>query len=121
MSWGAAVTQVNRAVAARLLAQQQLQEQQQRQQQQQQEDEPSAKKRKTSDSDIVTNPMLDDRFKAMFEDEAFAVDEQSDEYRLLHPNVGARKGGVAEPTEQEKLLAEHFQVCLWRPLDLFEC
>lgn len=94
--------QVNRAVAARLLAQQQLEEDQQ----QQQEDEPAAKKHKTSD----TNPMLDDRFKVMFEDEAFAVDEHSDEYRLLHPNVGVKKGGVREPTQQERLLAEHFQV-----------
>lgn len=36
---------------------------------------------------LVANPLADDRFAAMFEEEDFAVDEQSAEYRLLHPNV----------------------------------
>ncbi len=30
----------------------------------------------------------DDRFKAMFEDPDFVVNEESEEYRLLHPNAG---------------------------------
>lgn len=34
------------------------------------------------------NPLADDRFKAMFEDAAFTIDERSEEYRALHPNVG---------------------------------
>jgi hypothetical protein len=77
--------QVNKQLAARLLAQQ--------------EEEaaaaaaaadggaapgPPAKRRK---GDLGVNPMADDRFKAMFEDEEFAIDEQSAEYRLLHPNA----------------------------------
>lgn len=41
----------------------------------------------------------DDRFKAMFIDEAFQVDEESTEYKLLHPN--AKKTKIA-------LLQEHF-------------
>ena len=32
----------------------------------------------------------DERFGAMFTDRAFAIDEASEEYRLLHPNAGAR-------------------------------
>lgn len=32
----------------------------------------------------------DERFGAMFTDRAFAIDEKSEEYRLLHPNAGAR-------------------------------
>lgn len=36
----------------------------------------------------ATDLMADDRFKAMFEDPEFAINEESDEYRLLHPNAG---------------------------------
>lgn len=35
-----------------------------------------------------TGLMEDDRFKAMFEDPDFAINEESEEYRLLHPNAG---------------------------------
>ena len=32
--------------------------------------------------------MADDRFKTMFEDPAFAIDERAEEYKVLHPNAG---------------------------------
>ena len=32
--------------------------------------------------------LADERFAPMFKDTAFAIDEQSEEYRLLHPNAG---------------------------------
>lgn len=36
----------------------------------------------------TTNLLADDRFKALFEDKAFTIDEQSEEYKALHPNAG---------------------------------
>jgi ribosome biogenesis protein ENP2 len=101
--------QVNRQVAARLMAQQELQ-QQAAEAEAADVDGAPAKKRKAAAE--MANPLADERFKAMFVDEAFAIDENSDEYRLLHPNVGAgKKGGAAAdaPSEAERLLAEHFQ------------
>ncbi|TPX38892.1 hypothetical protein SeMB42_g06555 [Synchytrium endobioticum] len=38
-------------------------------------------------NEISVNPMADERFKAMFEDEDYQVDENSLEYKLLHPSV----------------------------------
>ena len=51
---------------------------------------PGAKRRKTEQGAV--NPMADDRFKAMFEDEAFTIDEESTEYKVLHPNAGKVRG-----------------------------
>ena len=39
--------------------------------------------------------LSDDRFKAMFEDTDFAIDEASHEYKLLHPNVAAAGGSTS--------------------------
>jgi hypothetical protein len=64
--------QVNARAAAQLLAQA----------------EPDAKRRRKGD--ITVNPMDDARFAAMFEDEAFTIDERSSEYRMLHPNLVAQ-------------------------------
>ena len=44
----------------------------------------SKKKRPASDL------LRDERFAALFEDRAFAIDEASEEYKALHPNAGAR-------------------------------
>lgn len=37
----------------------------------------------------ATELLADERFKSLFEDKAFAIDEQSEEYKALHPNAGA--------------------------------
>lgn len=34
------------------------------------------------------NILADERFQTMFEDPAFAIDEQAEEYKVLHPNAG---------------------------------
>ena len=45
--------------------------------------EASNKKRK-----VLPSVLEDDRFKAMFQDPSFAVDETADEYKFHHPNAG---------------------------------
>lgn len=47
--------------------------------------ETSNKKRK-----VLPSVLEDDRFKAMFQDPSFAVDEAADEYKFHHPNAGER-------------------------------
>jgi len=44
----------------------------------------------------------DDRFKAMFQDERFQVDQESAEYRILHPNAERSMEGAGS------LLHEHY-------------
>jgi NUC153 domain len=51
--------------------------------------EPSKRRR------LAADPMADDRFKAMFEDEDFAIDEEADDYKILHPNAGACSAATA--------------------------
>lgn len=46
--------------------------------------------------------LADDRFSAMFRDPAFAVDEGSEEYKLLHPNASEASARA------KRLLREHF-------------
>ncbi|PSC72487.1 Nucleolar 10 [Micractinium conductrix] len=63
-------------------------------------EEGGKKKRKAGDTALPS--LLDDnRFKAMFEDPEFAIDEMSSEWKLLHPNT--------DPAKERKLLAEHFE------------
>lgn len=50
----------------------------------------------------------DDRFKAMFEDAEFRVDEASEEYKQLHPNVV--KVRVAESLVSRVSISKHFDV-----------
>ncbi|KAL3134725.1 hypothetical protein ABBQ32_007727 [Trebouxia sp. C0010 RCD-2024] len=59
--------------------------------------ETSNKKRK-----VLPSVLEDDRFKAMFQDPSFAVDEAADEYKFHHPNAGNQR-------QSKKLLAEHFE------------
>ncbi|KAL6760351.1 WD40-repeat-containing domain protein [Haematococcus lacustris] len=53
----------------------------------------------------LANPLADDRFKAMFEDTDFAVDEGAEEYKALHPNAEHRKS----KRDETDLLMEHFE------------
>ncbi|KAF8054988.1 nol10 [Scenedesmus sp. PABB004] len=92
---------VNRAVAARLLAQQEAEAGDAAEGG---DGAPGAKRRK---GEPASNPLADERFAAMFEDEAFTVDPLSDEYRALHPNLPA-PGAAGGRRGQDALLAEHF-------------
>ena len=77
--------QVNKRVAAEALLQQAAE--------QEAPTDTSNKKRKT-----LPNVLEDDRFKAMFEDPSFAVDETADEYKFHHPNAGMTSGFVLQRT-----------------------
>ncbi len=67
---------MNASLAAKVLASQHEAEE---------EGEAAAGKRaKKPASDLLA----DDRFKSLFEDRAFTIDEQSEEYKALHPNAG---------------------------------
>lgn len=44
-------------------------------------------KKKKAKKDGQVNPMEDDRFRDMFADPDFQVDEESHEYKLLHPTA----------------------------------
>lgn len=57
----------------------------------------------------------DDRFASLFKDERFKIDEESEEYRLLHPNAppskkkprfAAEDGSEEEEESEEELLPE---------------
>ncbi|GIL43576.1 hypothetical protein Vafri_1208, partial [Volvox africanus] len=52
----------------------------------------------------AANPLADSRFSAMFEDPDFTIDEEAEDYRLLHPNA-ARD----QKNNDEALLREHFE------------
>lgn len=53
-------------------------------------------KKRKGGANAAGGPSLleDDRFKAMFEDPEFAIDERSAEWKLLHPNTGRWQGGT---------------------------
>lgn len=72
--------QVNAAVAARAL---QAQKRGAPHPAEDTEDGPDAKKPRRTD--VLSDP----RFAAMFEERAFEIDPDSEEYKALHPNAGA--------------------------------
>ena len=51
---------------------------------------------------VLRNPLLDDRFAQLFKDEEFKIDEQSDEYRRLHPSHPGHAKGRKREREEEK-------------------
>ncbi|GMH41351.1 hypothetical protein BSKO_09261 [Bryopsis sp. KO-2023] len=52
---------------------------------------------------LVGNPMEDSRFKAMFEDQEFAIDEESADFKLLH-----RKAKPLPKAFAREVLGDHF-------------
>ncbi|GLD92715.1 hypothetical protein PINS_up001294 [Pythium insidiosum] len=80
---------VNRAVAERLL----LAEQKKKSKKTDDgdEDEDENEDASTSATDAFANPLGDDRFARMFTSKDFEIDEESDTYRLLHPNAANNK------------------------------
>jgi hypothetical protein len=68
---------VNAALAAKLMA----------------EDADAAGKKKQQPA---TELLADERFKRLFEDKAFAIDEKSEEYKALHPNAGQSELALAD-------------------------
>lgn len=50
-------------------------------------DEAKGKRAKKPAGDLLA----DNRFKALFENKEFAIDEQSEEYKALHPNAGEHR------------------------------
>ena len=46
---------------------------------------------------ILPSVLGDDRFKAMFEDPSFAVDEAAEEYKFHHPNAGMADSSFCHP------------------------
>ncbi|KAJ0410701.1 hypothetical protein ATCC90586_008286 [Pythium insidiosum] len=71
---------VNRAVAERLLQAEQKKKSKQVGDGEEESEEPSS-------TDAFANPLGDDRFARMFTSKDFEIDEESDTYRLLHPNA----------------------------------
>ena len=48
--------------------------------------------------------LADKRFRSMFEDPAFAIDERAEDYKVLHPNAGALASLQSVPGEDVPLL-----------------
>lgn len=60
---------------------------------------------KTSDA---SNPLGDDRFSAMFSNPDFQVDEESEEYKLLHPVVSKHERERQKRLKEKEALLEQF-------------
>jgi len=71
--------QVNASLAARVMASQAEAEEG--------ADEAKGKRTRKPAGDLLA----DDRFKALFENREFVIDEQSEEYKALHPNAGEHR------------------------------
>lgn len=69
--------------------------------------ETSNKKRK-----VLPSVLEDDRFKAMFQDPSFAVDEAADEYKFHHPNAGAPRPTPHPSPRMFSVLCTGWSSCL---------
>ena len=79
-----AAAQVNASLAAKVLAEQRGAAGRREGEEPDQDARAAARKRPVSDL------LQDERFAALFADGSYAIDEQSEEYKALHPNAGAR-------------------------------
>ncbi|KAL2476495.1 embryo sac development arrest 7 [Abeliophyllum distichum] len=94
---------VNRNLAARLLEEEEAQTEK--------KDADGVDTQKTSDvkktskkkKGLTSDVLKDDRFTEMFENKDFEIDEFSQEYLALHPNI---------PTNRPSLLEEHFETVM---------
>lgn len=77
---------VNKKIAQRIMEQQQ-------QQQQKKEGEKSA---------TASNPLVDERFRDMFADPDFQIDEESQEYQLLHPALQSKRVVEMASSDEEE-------------------
>ncbi|XP_073258939.1 nucleolar protein 10-like [Porites lutea] len=71
------------------------------------EEKRDTKKHTVSSSD-VSNPLGDDRFSAMFLNPDFQVDEESEEYKLLHPVVSKHEREKQKRQKEKQKLLEQF-------------
>ncbi|TPX34909.1 hypothetical protein SmJEL517_g02622 [Synchytrium microbalum] len=60
-----------------------------------------AKKKAAKNNEVSATPLSDDRFKAMFEDEDYEVDQTALEYKLLHPTTKKRHQREEEQEDED--------------------
>lgn len=65
-------------------------------------------KKKKAQKEGLSNPMDDDRFKNMFADADFQVDQESNEYKLLHPTQSKKERQNA-PSDDEEMFEDEQQ------------
>ncbi|XP_031569630.1 nucleolar protein 10-like [Actinia tenebrosa] len=90
---------INRALAEKLL-----------------EEKPKKDKKLDEKGPDVSNPLGDDRFAAMFKNPDFQVDQESEEFKLLHPVMSkhdkrkSKKSKQLEDKKQQQLLSQFDEV-----------
>lgn len=71
-------------------------------------DETKDAKKQTVKTSDVSNPLGDDRFSAMFSNPDFQVDEESEEYKLLHPVMSKHDRQKQKRQKDKQTLLEQF-------------
>lgn len=71
-------------------------------------DEKKDKRKEAVENSEVSNPLGDDRFSAMFSNPDFQVDEESQEFKLLHPVVSKHDRERQKKQREKQALLEQF-------------